>query len=608
MAVVTLAVWSYAFVPLRASQDEWWHLKTGKWIWENQSLSRNDIFTYTGENYRWFNHEWLSQLILYGFYSLGEVVGIGPVRGLILFKSVIVTACFGLIAWLIRLRGASWPAVLLMTFAAAEISRRTIYPRPPIFSYLLLAIFLLTLFHWKLGRLRTRWLWLLPPLTVIWGNLHGMVLLAIVAVGAFAAGEILENTAAVFRSKTRSPTDAGPTSLTVSFRSIFTPRANHLWLLLAVTVVAAMAQPSGYHIFFLGRNFTADPLLQQEILEMKPPPFFLQAGQSAQLVFVPGFAAFWFAAAILIPLLVFSRGRLPFGADYLLTGFFLYQAAMHWRLLPLFAIGAAGTFGALLAGITTRISAKIRRLAAGGAMALSVTLPIYFVFFVDENGTFFQRNMALLQGDVMSLDDYPAPLLDFILAADLPDRMFSESNYCGYYMWRLSPERHKLFTDNRFDLFGSRFRLEEKIILAAGIKGDRFSRGGKPFELGWQELLDKYGVNFVVVHRERQPGYHLPEALILSGEWKHVYYYVPPDALARSRGRLNPQAGISVWVRDEPRFAYVHERALAYFKSEHPTYPLPEHLDKMLLDDLGLKDPSTTSSRSSANWRVPIGR
>ena len=38
MVLLALAVFGLAFTPLRGSQDEWWHLKTGQWIWENVKL------------------------------------------------------------------------------------------------------------------------------------------------------------------------------------------------------------------------------------------------------------------------------------------------------------------------------------------------------------------------------------------------------------------------------------------------------------------------------------------------------------------------------------------------------------------------------------------
>src|SRR5690606_4269411 len=121
--------------------------------------------------------------------------------------------------------------------------------------------------------------------------------------------------------------------------------------------IACMAQPSGYHLFFLGRNFTADPLLQQIILEMKPSPgpfAMIHPDQpwwelSNWAVRPPGFWTPWVALFAIAGLFAWNRFRLPYAADYLLLGFFTYQGVMHWRLLPLFAIAAAGPVASLIA-------------------------------------------------------------------------------------------------------------------------------------------------------------------------------------------------------------------------------------------------------------------
>jgi hypothetical protein len=228
------------------------------------------------------------------------------------------------------------------------------------------------------------------------------------------------------------------------------------------------------------------------------------------------------------------------------------------------------------------------------------------MFFLNENGTFFRRNLDLVHGNVMSPEDYPVPLLDFIEHMNLPDHMFSESNYCGYYMWRLSPEKHKLFTDNRFDLFGSRFFKEEQVIIAAANKGDRFKEVGETIEKGWEELLQEWDVNFIVIHRDAR-NVHLQEALIQSDKWTDIYYYMPPSALTGKK--FDPKAGISVWLRNDPNTADLPERALAYFRQEHPGWPRPEHLDAYLTADPEfLASKQQTQSSTSSNWRVPIGK
>src|SRR5690606_13206594 len=132
--LLTLSVFSLAFVPLRGSQDEWWHLKTGQWLWQHRALPVHDIFTYTGENIRWYNHEWLSQVIFYGIFRAGEAVyqtaaspfPVGGLTALITFKSLIVVAAFWLVALLARQRLRSapggWAMACIIAVIAADAS------------------------------------------------------------------------------------------------------------------------------------------------------------------------------------------------------------------------------------------------------------------------------------------------------------------------------------------------------------------------------------------------------------------------------------------------------------------------------------------------------
>lgn len=564
-ALVLAAVFSFAFTPLRASQDEWWHLKAGQWIVEHRALPVNDIFTYAGEQMRWYNHEWLSQVIFYlaWLVGAGESTGagaeVGGVQALVTFKAVVVTATFFLLAWLARVRCGSWPVALLVALLAADISRRTIYPRPPIFSYFLMTAFLAVFTLWKMGRLKTRWLWLLVPATVVWGNLHGMVLLAIVVTGAFAAGEAME--AAVARKTDRFP---------IHIRHFVL-----LSLLTAAVIVAAMAQPSGWHLFFLGRNFTADPILQRVIGEMLPPPPLLTAGtwwNPATWSYAgPLTLTFWISIPLLLGLLLGSRFRLPYAADYLLTGFFLYQAVNHWRLLPLYAIAAAGPLAWLLARALQRLPGRATAaLSQYAVLLLACVLAVWFIFGVKEPVSFFRRNVELVRGNVMDLGAYPRPMMDFILRARLPDRMISEINYIGYPIWRLSPERHKVFTDNRFDLFGSRFYVPERVVFLGAERGDLFM--GRPVSQGWQEILDQYGVNFIVTARGND---HLIAKLRRSDLWKPIYYYIPPGADPVS-------GGYSIWLRNRPEHEEIFRRAETIFAEMHGGAPPPAEFERMV--------------------------
>ena len=64
------------------------------------------------------------------------------------------------------------PAVIA-AILAAEIGRRTFYPRPPIYTYLFLVLLYALLHEVRAGRLRKRWLAATLPFFCLWANVHG---------------------------------------------------------------------------------------------------------------------------------------------------------------------------------------------------------------------------------------------------------------------------------------------------------------------------------------------------------------------------------------------------------------------------------------------------
>ena len=132
-----LRVWLMALAPLFllalfstevGDSDTWWHLATGKYIWQNHRLPVPDPFSYTtdmgkpvypGELVtRHFNltHEWGMQLIFY----IAEATG--GVGGLVLLRSFLLTLFCGLTGWLAWRRSNSFYCGRDGRFAGGERS------------------------------------------------------------------------------------------------------------------------------------------------------------------------------------------------------------------------------------------------------------------------------------------------------------------------------------------------------------------------------------------------------------------------------------------------------------------------------------------------------
>jgi len=166
--------------------DLWWHLRTGQWIMETGHIPHVDPFSFTRAGNPWVAHEWLSEVTFYEIWKYsGEA-------GLIIFSAIVTTAGFMLL-YLRSLGKASWTAAVVTLGALA--SAPTWGVRPQMFTFALASLLL-----WLLesgGEKPCLLLWI-PPLFLLWLNLHagfafGPVLLVAFCLGLIAESAIGEN-------------------------------------------------------------------------------------------------------------------------------------------------------------------------------------------------------------------------------------------------------------------------------------------------------------------------------------------------------------------------------------------------------------------------------
>ncbi len=152
------------------------HLKLGEIIWQTKSVPDTNLFSFTEPDRGFNNHHWLSEVIFYGLYNLRGL------EFLIIAKVLILLAAFSFLIWTVRRK--SWPAVLISSLIALALFFMRDEPRPEIFSYLLLAVFLSIIEKSRTGG-SSRGLWLLPGLMLLWVNLHIYFFVGAVLYGIF---------------------------------------------------------------------------------------------------------------------------------------------------------------------------------------------------------------------------------------------------------------------------------------------------------------------------------------------------------------------------------------------------------------------------------------
>lgn len=530
------AVFSKVCFPVESSNDVWWHLKTGKflleyWNQEGFGFPEHDVFSMSGENLHWANHEWLADALMYlGYDHLG-------LMGLIVVKSLIITATYLLLYWLLfrviqppsaheeRSISAGTRSALagVGTILAFMASQYTMYLRPPVLTYLCLVIQLHLMLNLRCGAqsMWRRWsFWVQPALMVLWVNLHGGAILGIVLPGLYAVGVALDGIWDRLHGKKPLP-----------FGEFLGWSA-----LAALMLLASLCNPFGCDILLLTAKIMSNRRLIQLIGELQSPNFHFTRDYE-----------------VLILLLVLSAvlgKRLRF-ITVVPVIFFLNQSLNHVRHLPIFAIVATPVLIEQLGGW---LVSEARRIQVGAKVILVIAFCLLSARALKEGYQIELVRFFKYEGFIEAA--YPAQAVNYIEYYKPDGPMFNPINFAGYLIWRLAPEHYKVFTDSRFDIHGSTAALEvlgvEDVDRRPAPEG-AWNRGldeevpaefrETPF---WRFVLDKHQINFLITASDSRLALYLEAE---SRGWVEVFRERPKFL----DGRF--YVGYSVFVRDSPKNA-----------------------------------------------------
>jgi hypothetical protein len=158
--------------------DYWWHVTVGRLIVESASVPSTDPFSFTWLGQPWTPHEWLGEVLLYL-----SVSGLGI--GLTGFLFGLLSAAGPLLAGAAMIRlGLPNRAVMLAVTPAAVVLLPYATMRPQVFTWMLLGGLVAGLVLLRPDS--RRWIWLLPVVFLLWANLHGMYVIGLGVLAAYA--------------------------------------------------------------------------------------------------------------------------------------------------------------------------------------------------------------------------------------------------------------------------------------------------------------------------------------------------------------------------------------------------------------------------------------
>ena len=168
-------------VRIPVDTDTWWHIRSGEYTL-NEGFIFEDPFSHTKLGEEWINHSWGSQIILYGVWEIAQNIGLS------LYTAILATAGMAMLYQICRgnvyLRGF----VLVIGAATAAVFWSA---RPQMISFFLSTVVLYILYKYKYDKVDR--LWFIPPIMLLWGNMHAGFSIGFIFLGGVVAGEIIGN-------------------------------------------------------------------------------------------------------------------------------------------------------------------------------------------------------------------------------------------------------------------------------------------------------------------------------------------------------------------------------------------------------------------------------
>jgi len=471
-----------------ADTDTWWHLQAGRVTIERGHILQTDLFSHTRQGSPWVNHSWLSQVILYWLFHNFSYAGLG------LWMGMVVAATFAFVY--LQMEGDPFTRAFILVPAAAT-SAVIWVARPQLLSFLLTAVvaYVLYLFKWR----RVNRLWLLPPLFVLWVNLHAGYALGFMLLAAFVAGEVFNRVFALM-----VPSGGGTVKDEALSEGVPLMHWRAIGLVVGVACLSALVlalNPNGTRMWTYYLETVRINVLQDFIQEWRSPDFHPLYTQPFIWLLLATLAAMGLS------------GRRADGTDLAMVGGFAYAALLAGRNFGPFAIVVAPVLSRHVAALLRRcrpapgsggLARPGQRLASRPRAILGAVNLWLLALLVALAVVKVRTPLGTAFNEERQRESLPVGAADWIETHRPAGKMFNHYNWGGYLIWRLWPD-YLVFVDGRTDLYGDEILRDYIEIQSAG-----------PHALS---LLARYDISFVLT----RPNDALSLLLSCQGSWTPAY-------------------------------------------------------------------------------------
>lgn len=448
------------FVQARAfvvDPDVWWHIRVGQNIIATHHWPTNDPFSFTVSGTPWLAYEWLGDVLI------GSAERFGGLRGLDALLIILASAVMLALYYYATLRSGNSKAGFVSAGLLCSLAFASFNLRPQMLGYLFLVLTLIVLEHFRRGK--TRALWFLPPLFLIWINTHGSWVIGLGLIFLFWACGLVELHFGGIEAKRWSPAER--------------LRLEFIFLLCLATIPFTPygSQLAAYPFTVA----TSLPVNVGNVMEWLPMPFNILGGK----FFLAIVLAFFIAQIVFRPTWQVTELALFFGG--------ITMACLHVRFLLFFVPFSAPLLATIFARWLQPYDRKKDHFVANAVLITAVLAAMvwYFPSRVD-----LERTVAT---------DFPVKAVEYLRQHSIPGPMFNSYGYGGYLVFSRWPEQ-KVFIDGRGDLYEMNGVFSDFLAIA-NIKPNVFA------------VLQVYGIQSCLLDKNE------PLATVLAAlpGWQRLY-------------------------------------------------------------------------------------
>lgn len=441
------------------------HIRVGELILQMGAIPHTDLISYTRYGDHYVAYEWGTEVIL---ALLNRALGLyGPVLMIGLIVAVIFWVLFR------QLLQRNMPFFLACGFTVMSILLSSIHwlPRPHMFTALFFLFWYLLLDYVQRGGNSRRAYILTAILTVIWVNLHGGFVIGLMLLGLYWGTNLVR----LILPRIGLQFDEPPAPLTAKEGIV------RFSIIGAIMLVASGVNPAGYELLpyvmgFLTYHFFFFVDITDEFLS---PNFHV-------------FPIWIFTLELLsiIGILALPRSKGLRIIDIMVIGFFTALSLYSARHLVFFSLIAPLAVASILQSVKPLSAAVWYQKIAGidrrwATFSRLSTYPIFSLLFIlvmiagIAGYGFDLRSSFPVQ---FSTKRFPVEAVNYLRDHPQSGNMYNRIDWGGYLLYAYPQAR--VFIDAQTDFYGE--KLTQDYLTVEHV------------EPGWQDVLDRYHVNWVL--------------------------------------------------------------------------------------------------------------